>query len=244
MTTTRPGTSTSTGTGTRTAPRPRRGPAQRVTGVVLAIALVASTGVLAVLAATPASAAPVSSAATTTTSTTATASSSGTGSGSDQEATAHLDAVGSLVLRRLLLADPVAQSKWLSGKPIADPAREQAVVDEAVALARQQGVDPDLVTRVVRAQISASKVVQRGLITSWTHHPETAPTTAPDLATIRPQLDAIDSDLVTAIGAAQATAHDPRCAHLVVAERKRLSEGLDPLHRKGVRDAWSGFCTA
>ncbi|GAA1493286.1 gamma subclass chorismate mutase AroQ [Curtobacterium herbarum] len=209
----------------------RRSRTQRAVVVVLAVALVASTGVLAVLAASPASA------ATTTSEPAAT-----TAPGQDDGT--HLDAVGALVLRRLLLADPVAQSKWLSGKPIADPVREQAVVDEAVSLARQEGVDPDLVTRVVRSQISASKVVQRGLITSWTHDPASAPTTAPDLATIRPQLDAIDTDLVAAIGAAQATAHDPRCAHLVVAERKRLSAGLDSLHRKGVRDALSGFCTA
>ncbi|MDY1003800.1 gamma subclass chorismate mutase AroQ [Curtobacterium sp. CFBP9011] len=214
----------------------RRSRTQRAVVVVLAVALVASTGVLAVLAATPASAATMTSASTTTFEQQVAA--------ADQTDSTHLDAVGSLVLRRLLLADPVAQSKWLSGKPIADPVREQAVVDEAVSLARQQGVDPDLVTRVVRSQIAASKVVQRGLITSWTHHPATAPTTAPDLATIRPQLDAIDTDLVAAIGAAQATAASPQCAHLVVAERKRLSADLDPLHRKGIRDALAGFCTA
>jgi chorismate mutase len=156
----------------------------------------------------------------------------------------QLDAIGDLVLRRLVLADPVAESKWLSGGPIADPAREQAVVDEAVALARQQGVDPALVSRVVRAQISASKVVQRGLVNHWTHEPWTAPTTAPDLSTIRPQLDAIDTELVAAVGVVQTLPRDPRCAHLVDAERKRLDVGLDSLHRKGIHVAWAGFCAA
>jgi chorismate mutase len=155
----------------------------------------------------------------------------------------RLDTIGALVSHRLQLADPVAESKWLSGKPITDAAREQAVVDEAVALAQQEGVDPQLVTRVIRAQIEASKVVQRGLITRWTHHPDAAPTTAPDLTTIRPQLDAIDTDLVTAIGQVQALSTDPTCAHLVDAERKRLTAGLDSLHRKGIRAAWQGFCT-
>lgn len=157
---------------------------------------------------------------------------------------AALDTVGSLVLRRLVLADPVAASKWSSGKPIADPAREQAVVDQAVSLAQQQGVDPELVIRVVRAQITASKVVQRGLVDRWTHDPRSAPTTAPDLSTIRPELDAIDTELVAAIGAVQTEAQDPRCAHVVDAERKRLAVGLDSLHRKGIHVAWSGFCTA
>lgn len=158
--------------------------------------------------------------------------------------TAELDTIGTLILRRLELADPVAESKWLSGKPVADPVREQAVVDEAVTLAEQRGVDPVLVTRVIRAQIAASKVVQRGLINHWTHNPWTAPTTAPDLTTIRPQLDAIDTDLVTALGQAQTVAQDHRCAHLVDAERKHLDVGLDSLHRKGIDVAWHTFCAA
>lgn len=155
---------------------------------------------------------------------------------------ARLDELGGLVSQRLALAEPVAQAKWVSGKPISDPAREQVVVDEAVALATQQGVDTALVTRVIRAQISASKVVQRGLFTTWTHRPETAPTQAPDLTTIRPQLDRIDTDLVAAIGRVQDVAQDPRCGHLVDAARKDLSVGGDALLRKGVRAAWSGFC--
>jgi chorismate mutase len=157
---------------------------------------------------------------------------------------AQLDAIGSLVTQRLALALPVAQSKWLSGKPVADPVREKAVVDEAVALAQQHGVDPELVTRVITAQISASKIIQRGLITHWTHNPATAPTTAPDLSTIRPQLDNIDADLVTAIGQAERLAHDPHCTHLVDAERAQLYVGLDSLHQKGIRAAFHDFCSA
>ena len=155
-----------------------------------------------------------------------------------------LDPIGSLVTQRLALATPVAQSKWLSGKPITDAAREQAVIDEAVALASRDGVDPALVERVIRAQIDASKVVQNGLFTAWKHHAETAPTTAPDLATIRPQLDSIDTALVTAIGDASVVANDARCSHAVDAERARTYPGLGSLERKAVRMAWGSFCAA
>lgn len=157
---------------------------------------------------------------------------------------ALLDTVGDLVLRRLELADPVAQSKWLSGKPVADPAREQAVVDAAVALADRRGIDPVLVTRMLRAQIAASKVVQRGRINQWTHNPWTAPTTAPDLGTIRPQLDEIDSAMVTALGSVQSTPTVTHCAHLVDAERDRLYPGLDSLQRKAMHVAWNTFCAS
>ncbi|SKA99127.1 chorismate mutase, putative [Agreia bicolorata] len=154
----------------------------------------------------------------------------------------ELDPIGSLVAQRLALATPVAQSKWLSRKPITDAAREQAVVDEAVAVATKDGVDPALVERVIRAQISASKVVQKGLFTTWKHDPEAAPTTAPDLAAIRPQLDSIDTALVTAIGDASAVANDSRCSHAVDTERDRTYPGMDSLERKAVRVAWASFC--
>jgi chorismate mutase len=220
-------------------PSPVRRTVPRGATIAIAVGLMAAG---AVLPTTPAVAA-------TARTVTATGSTGSTMTATDDIAparasSAQLDAVGDLVLRRLALADPVAESKWLSGKPIADPAREQAVVDEAVALAQQQGVDPALVSRVVRAQISASKVVQRGLVNHWAHDPWTAPTTAPDLSTIRPQLDAIDTELVAAIGSAQTVTRDPRCPHIVDAERKRLAVGLDSLHRKGIHVAWAGFCAA
>jgi chorismate mutase len=184
--------------------------------------------------------------ATAATMTSATAqTSSVTGSAEHRSADADaLDPIGSLVAQRLALAEPVAQSKWLSGKPITDAVREQAVVDEAVALATKDGVDPALVERVIRAQIAASKVVQNGLFTAWKHNVETPPTTAPDLTTIRPQLDSIDTALVTAIGDASVVANDSRCSHAVDAERDRTYPGMDSLERKAVRVAWASFCTS
>lgn len=155
-----------------------------------------------------------------------------------------LAATSALVLRRLLLADPVAASKWLSGRPISDPAREQAVVDAAIVLAKQRGIDPAFVTRVIRAQIEASKVVQRGLFVHWTHDPATAPKTAPDLTTVRQELNEIDDALVNTIGEADAVAGSPRCSHFVDAARSQSYPGIDALHRKAIHAAWADFCSA
>ncbi|GAA3335511.1 chorismate mutase [Curtobacterium sp. AG1037] len=194
------------------------------TAVLLSlIATVVGSGLVA---AQPAIAAPAAADTTTT---------AGTDAG-------RLSGVGDLVVSRLALAEPVAESKWLSGKPIADPAREQAVVDAGVARARAEGVDPDLVTRVLRDQIAASKLVQRGLFTRWTHEPWSAPTTAPDLTAVRTQITQIDDDLVDRLAAVAPIAAAPRCAHAVDAERHRVESGLDSLQRKGLHVAWSSFC--
>jgi chorismate mutase len=153
-------------------------------------------------------------------------------------------AVASAALDRLEIADDVAASKWLSGKAVADPAREQAVVDATIAAAKADGVDPVAAERIIRAQITASKQVQYALIARWHAHPDEAPTTAPDLTTsVRPRLDAVDARLVPAIGAASAALDDQRCGHLVKDARDEVGQGLDDAHRKSFRTALATVCT-
>ncbi|KIC60309.1 hypothetical protein RM52_01480 [Microbacterium hominis] len=197
---------------------------RRLLGALAAVAAMLSGG--AVMAA-PASASETSDVGTTVTA---------------ASTAPSLDTVGQLIVERLQLADTVAQAKWIKGTPVSDPARELVVIDAAVAQATRDGVDPALVRRVMSAQISASKVVQRGLLTYWNHNRSQAPTAAPDLTTVRARLDEIDTALVDALGAVEATAADPDCHHLVDHERDREYPGLDSLHRKAVHTAWSTFC--
>lgn len=153
-------------------------------------------------------------------------------------------AVASAALDRLEIADDVAASKFLSGKAVADPAREQAVIDATVAAAKADGVDPVAAERVMRAQITASKQVQYALIARWNAHRDEAPTTARDLATsIRPRINAVDARLVPAIGAASAALDDASCHHLVTDARGQLGQGLDDAHRKAFRTALATLCT-
>ena len=212
----------------RPAPLPRV--RRRLLGTLAAIAAMLSGG--AVMAA-PASATDAPEASTTV-----------AVAGDASTSAAVLDAVGKLVVERLLLADTVAQAKWIKGTPVSDPAREQVVIDAAVAQATRDGVDTDLVRRVMTDQIAASKVVQRGLLTQWAHHPSEAPTAAPDLTSVRTRLDEIDTALVDALGDVQATAADPTCHHLIDGQRDREYLGLDSLHDKALHTAWSHFCVA
>ncbi len=153
-------------------------------------------------------------------------------------------APASAALDRLEIADDVAASKYLSGKAVADPAREQAVVDATIAAAKADGVDPVAAERIIRAQITASKQVQYALIAFWHANPAQAPTTAPDLTTsVRPRINAVDARLVPAIGAASAALADPACGHLVKDARGQLGQGLDDAHRKAFRTALATVCT-
>jgi chorismate mutase len=65
---------------------------------------------------------------------------------------------------RLNIADQVALTKWDSGKPIQDTAREAQVIANARKQAVQQKLDPDEAAELIAAQIEANKLVQYGLL--------------------------------------------------------------------------------
>jgi chorismate mutase-like protein len=68
---------------------------------------------------------------------------------------------------RLALIPDVARHKWNTAAAIADPEREQRLIEAAIVKGRQVGL-PDHVTRVaIEAQIIASKQMQEELIQSW-----------------------------------------------------------------------------
>ena len=110
-----------------------------------------------------------------------------------------LHPVASLAAERLATADLVAAAKWGTDSPIDDPAREQVVLDNVAAQAKQIGADPDEVRRIFRDQIEANKDVQRALYARWTAHPDQAPTTRPDLNVVRQTINRINTDLVQAV---------------------------------------------
>ena len=61
-------------------------------------------------------------------------------------------------------------------------------------------------------QIEANKIVQRGLHTWWRFDPGSAPATKPDLATVRPEIDAVNAAIVDQLAAHRDTLTGPRCA--------------------------------
>ncbi|WP_368499107.1 gamma subclass chorismate mutase AroQ [Herbiconiux sp. A18JL235] len=117
---------------------------------------------------------------------------------------AAFDPVLTLLVERLNAAPDVAASKFFSGQPVTDEAREQAVLQAAGDAATAAGADPAYVRDVFADQIAASKAVQEALLAEWRSGETPAPTEAPDLATqVRPVLDRITTELVPALAAAE-----------------------------------------
>ncbi len=107
--------------------------------------------------------------------------------------------------QRLLLAEPVARAKWNRQAPIEDLPREALVIAAAVKQGSALGLPAQRVEAVFRAQIEASKTVQRELYQRWTAQHAGRFDDAPDLATdIRPELDRITTELLAALAANQA----------------------------------------
>ncbi|MGU3294569.1 gamma subclass chorismate mutase AroQ [Williamsia sp. M5A3_1d] len=144
------------------------------------------------------------------------------------------------VVERLVLADAVARSKWLTRGAIDDPVRERAVIDASVA-----GVAPastDRVRAVVRDQIEASKTVQRALFAEWRAAPWTAPRVEPDLSVTRSRI----TDLTTAIVVrlTDRDMRDPSCRADVASATVRAvaDRRLTPLQTVSLVQAERSLC--
>lgn len=62
--------------------------------------------------------------------------------------------------RRLRLAGEIGEIKRRAGRPVMDPAREAEVVRRAAELARERGVDPELVRDLLWRVIAQARGVQ------------------------------------------------------------------------------------
>jgi chorismate mutase len=121
----------------------------------------------------------------------------------DADADDALAVLIGLVGERLRLMRAVAESKWNSGAPIEDEAREESLIAGVVALAPSYGLDPRQAAAFFRAQIEAAKCIESALITRWAAARAAPFDAPPDLQTvIRPQLDRLTPALLAALAAA------------------------------------------
>ncbi|GHA18100.1 chorismate mutase [Streptomyces purpurascens] len=157
----------------------------------------------------------------------------------------HLTPLTQLLAERLLLADKVAAAKYGTDTPIDDPAREAQILDDVRARAAVLGLDPDAVAAVFRDQIEANKLVQRGLYARWDANPGERPTERPDLAKeVRPALDRITTQLLTALQATEQARAVPSCGPRLTtaAAWSACTHRLDALHLKGLARAVPSVC--
>ena len=111
--------------------------------------------------------------------------------------------------QRLLLAQGVARAKWNVQAPIEDRQREAQVIDAAVKQGAALGLSSGWIEAVFRAQIEASKTVQRALYAAWQARHAGKFDDAPDLAkTVRPELDRLTAQLLRSMADNQAVLHD------------------------------------
>lgn len=117
-----------------------------------------------------------------------------------------VDDLLSLLAQRLEIGRAVAEAKWNSGAPIADPAREAEVLATARTQATAASVDPQAMEALIRAQIEASKLLQQQLHAEWRREARPPFSNPPDLGKqIRPKLDLIGRALPAALAAALPT---------------------------------------
>jgi chorismate mutase len=155
-----------------------------------------------------------------------------------------LAAIAQLSAQRVEVADQVAAAKYGTSSPIDDPAREAVVIADAEQQATALGIDPAPVAKIFRDQIEASKVVQRALFAEWDADPSLVPTTRPSLATIRVELNTIDTELVQAIATAETILQAPSCDGQLTAAavHARHQQSLDTLHFAALLRALPSVC--
>jgi chorismate mutase len=158
----------------------------------------------------------------------------------------ELGALADLAIQRLLVSDQVAAAKFGTGQPIDDPAREQQELDQVRQQATILGIDPTATAQFFQDQITASKIVQEGLFKRWTAHPAQAPTTRPDLGTIRQQLDQLTTEILQQLVSTQDIRHRTAACHVQLAEARVSGEilnRLDGLHRHALAVALESVCS-
>lgn len=99
------------------------------------------------------------------------------------------------LIERLLVMKDVAAYKWVNNLPVEDMEREAQVLAATVEQASRGGVDSELASKVVQAQIDAAKRIQSRWFASW--ETQSGPSQAPDLVgEIRPRISELTVELI------------------------------------------------
>lgn len=111
---------------------------------------------------------------------------------------------------RLDVAGTVARSKWNSGAPIDDPARERIILDDVARRARDMGLDEQWTRRFFQDQFDAGKLVQRDLHRQWRQEQRPPFSNPPDLGLeVRPVLDRLTPEILAVLTQLQGRQCDP-----------------------------------
>jgi len=149
---------------------------------------------------------------------------------------------------RLSIAEQVALAKWDSGVPVEDEAREARVISDAVKVGEARGLKSHEVSQFFRSQIEANKLVQYSLLAGW-RRIGNAPKHQPvSLASVRPNLDQLDLELIVELSRTTTIRVNPSCcSYIARAVGKYVSahrNQIDSLKAIALDRALAATCTA
>lgn len=108
--------------------------------------------------------------------------------------------------QRLALMQDVARAKWNTKSPVSDPERERVFLRAMADAGRTGGLDPAFTTAFFAAQIDAAKLIQEDAFRTWTAENRGPFPNALDLRRdLRPRIDEVSGELLTALAAYRAT---------------------------------------
>lgn len=141
---------------------------------------------------------------------------------------------------RLNIADEVALTKWDTGKPIQDTARETLVIANAKIQAVKFKLDPEDAADLIAAQIEANKLVQYGLIALWQAAHKAPDEPRQDLNKLRPRQDELQVLILQRYADFQPFRRDPQCPAWLAEQRSSLIK--DALHGQALIRATGELC--
>ena len=153
----------------------------------------------------------------------------GAGRARAQSAIDRLQPLVEISARRLAIAEQVALAKWDSHSAVEDAPREVQVIRNAERDGELKNLDRTFVSNFFRDQIEANKVIQYSLLADW-HRVGRAPAHSPiNLgATVRPQLDELQIELIGELAETKAIRASPACdAYVAKAIEKYLAAHKD-----------------
>jgi chorismate mutase len=144
-------------------------------------------------------------------------------------AASPLDELRTVIADRLTLMNDVARYKWNAHLPVADPAREAALLDQLTADPAAAGLPRAYVRRVLDAQLTASRIAQQRLIEQWRAERRGEFSAVPSLADVqRPAITAVTRRLLRSLRTNLCALQTSAAAHAFAA----VPDGLEP-------DAWT-----
>lgn len=135
------------------------------------------------------------------------------------------EALAVAMTRRLGLAGEVAWYKYREGLPVADRRRESELLEAAVARGRALDLSERRVRRYFEAQMRASRIYQRTLLSQWRRGGDLPATPPRDLLRgIRPEIGRLNEEILRGFAVMGDIPRDPHWAGQI--KKRMMGQGI------------------